>query len=366
MNDLHLWLGLSSGLILFVVCLTGTIYTFRTEIDEFFNREKYYFEIPNGKQVTNVDELVSKVSADEKGTVIAINIPAKHNRVWTFSIKPFEAVNGKGNERGKQVLVNPYSGMAAGTTESGSSKFFLTIMKLHRWLLLEQKTGRVIVGIATLIFTFLVLSGIILWLPKRLRYWKQGFAIMFSGKWKRINHDLHNVLGFYSFILLLIMALTGLCWSFDWYKKGASKILNAPVMQRGGGGEVTSSDSTGNTVLATTIITAANNALPQKGFMRISMPENGKAVFSVTKNNEDAFNVTATDKVSIDQYTGKVVKIERFADKPLGQKIAASIKPIHTGEIFGLFSKIIYFICCLIATSLPVTGTLIWWNKRKK
>ena len=199
MNDLHLWLGLASGLILFVVCLSGTIYAFRTEIDEFFNKEKYYFEIPAGVSKLHTDSLVAMVAKSEKAIVTGLSIPAKGNRVWVFSIKPLE--KAKGEERGKQVFVNPYTGTVQSDTETGSGKFFLTMMKLHRWLLMDMKTGRIIVGIATLIFVFLLLSGIILWLPKRFRYWKQCFTIMFSGKWKRLNHDLHNVLGFYSFLL---------------------------------------------------------------------------------------------------------------------------------------------------------------------
>lgn len=364
-NDIHLWLGFGSGLILFIVCLTGTIYTFRTEIDEFFNKDRYYFEKQAGAALLNTDELIRLVNTGNKGTVTGFSIPAEENRAWSFSIKPSET-KGKGNEKGMQVLVNPYSGAIISSGETSTGKFFLTIMKLHRWLLMEQSTGRVIVGIATIIFALLLLSGIILWLPRKMRYWKQGFIILFSGKWKRINHDLHNVAGFYTFPVLLIMALTGLCWSFDWYKNGMSAVLNAPVMQRGSGKPLQSVDSTGTAVTLESVLTSAKAHLPEKGTTRVAMPDSKQGVFTVTKNNEKAFNVIGTDKVSIDQYTGSVIKIEKFSEKKLGEKIAASIKPIHTGEIFGFWSKIIYFICCLIATSLPVTGTLIWWNKRKK
>src|SRR5690606_40397849 len=75
-----------------------------------------------------------------------------------------------------------------------------------------------------IIFTFLIFSGLILWLPKKLRAWKQGFKIKLSANWKRINHDLHNTLGFYSFILLLVMSLTGLCWSFERSEEHTSEL----------------------------------------------------------------------------------------------------------------------------------------------
>ena len=40
-NFLHLWLGLSSGLIVFIVALTGSILVFEEEIDAFINPEFY-------------------------------------------------------------------------------------------------------------------------------------------------------------------------------------------------------------------------------------------------------------------------------------------------------------------------------------
>ncbi|MGZ5221534.1 MAG: PepSY domain-containing protein, partial [Chitinophagaceae bacterium] len=42
------------------------------------------------------------------------------------------------------------------------------------------------------------------------------------------------------------------------------------------------------------------------------------------------------------------------------------IKAIHVGNVYGTLTKIIYFIACLIATSLPITGTMIWLNKLRK
>jgi uncharacterized iron-regulated membrane protein len=61
-----------------------------------------------------------------------------------------------------------------------------------------------------------------------------------------------------------------------------------------------------------------------------------------------------------------VIKVDRFADMPFNERVSGSIKALHIGDVYGMFSKIIYFLACLIATSLPITGTLIWLNKMKK
>lgn len=72
------------------------------------------------------------------------------------------------------------------------------------------------------------------------------------------------------------------------------------------------------------------------------------------------------DRLTLDQYSNTIIKNDKFSDKTFAQQVSAMVKAIHTGEVFGLFSKIIYFIACLIATSLPVTGTIIWVNKFRK
>src|SRR5690606_14581657 len=101
----------------------------------------------------------------------------------------------------ESFYVDPYTGLVLGGREGPATEFFGTVMKVHRWLLIEGDVGKIIVGTSTIIFIFMLLSGIVLWWPIKLKNWKQGFKVKMNGKWKRTNHDLHNTLGFYSFIL---------------------------------------------------------------------------------------------------------------------------------------------------------------------
>src|SRR5690606_3777181 len=124
----------------------------------------------------------------------------------------------KGGNRGVPYMIDPYTGQVLGdlqSSETFTSKFMQVMFSLHRWLLLDKieeplfgelenrKLGSYISGTATMLFTLGVLTGIVIWFPRKLRSWKQGFKIKWSGNWKRINHDLHNSLGLYSCILLL-------------------------------------------------------------------------------------------------------------------------------------------------------------------
>ncbi len=362
-NDIHLWLGIGSGLILFLVCLSGTLYTFRAEVEALLEPSKYYVDADEQTQRLPPETIIEKMRESTGGKVTSIEIPHDRNSVYKVSIKMSEE-----ERRGTTYYVDPFTATIKGTDESPASGFFMFMFRMHRWLLLDTEIGRPIVGTATLIFAFIVLTGLVLWWPKKLKNWKQGFKIKTDAHWKRINHDLHNTLGFYTFLLLLIMSLTGLCWSFEWYREGLSHVLGAEVF--GGRGEkpLVSGAATQDTrpLSVTDYLRMADQQLPYAGDYRLSLPDNAESAIVINKYRTGFFALSAPDKLQLDQHTGQTLSLEKFADKPFHKKIASSIKPLHTGEILGTFSKILYALACLIATSLPVTGTIIWINKLKK
>ncbi|MCX2741239.1 PepSY-associated TM helix domain-containing protein [Pontibacter anaerobius] len=366
-NDVHLWLGIVSGLVLFVVCLTGTIYTFREEVEELMSPEKYTVEVPANAQPVATNALIAQLEQELQGKVVSISILEDKSSTYSVGVAPAAKEGGKKAEGGRPAtyFVNPYTGQVVGTPESATSEFFGTVMRLHRWLLIEGDVGKIIVGVSTIIFTFLVLTGLVLWFPVKRKNWKQGLKIKTNAKWKRVNHDLHNTLGFYSSILLLIMALTGLCWSFEWYRDGLSSVMGAEVF-KGRKEKPATIAPAPTTATPQDYIQQANLLLPHAGDLRLSLPADDTTAVVVQKSQAGFFALAASDKVQLNKHNAEPLKVEKFSDKPLNEQVVSLIKPLHLGNVYGTFSKILYFIACLIATSLPVTGTLIWINKLRK
>jgi uncharacterized iron-regulated membrane protein len=360
-NDVHLWLGLVSGIILFLVCLSGTILTFEEEIEGWF-KEDMKVEVTGAKK--SLATLVNDPNIQSKGTLTGLTVPTDETSPYEFSIK-----EDPKQRRGTTYEVNPYTGDLLAPKKTSIDDFMFSMFKLHRWLLMDIKWGRPIVGIATIIFLILAISGIVLWFPKKVKWKtvKAGFKIKTNANWKRINHDLHNTLGFYACILILIMGITGLCWSFEGYRDGLSTIMGTRVFgNRGGGPEVDlESLDNGKSINLEEAIALANKELDYDGTLSISLPSEENPVYSFRKIADDSWSTVAQDRLQL-HVSGQVISKEIYADKPLNVKIASAIKPIHTGTIYGAFSKWIYFLACLIATSLPITGTIIYINKLKK
>lgn len=359
-NDIHLWLGIGSGIILFLVCLSGTFLTFEHEIKDIFTEKMVV--TPSG-EAKSVSELTALINDSVEGELTRVTLPAEANQPYEFTVK----TNPK-DRRGTAFYVNPYTAEILKAPKSSADGFMMFMFRMHRWIMLEVPVGRPIVGIATIIFLILSVSGIVLWFPKKVKWknMKSGFKIKTNANWKRVNHDLHNTLGFYACIFIVIMGLTGLCWSFEGYRDGLSAVIGTKVFGNRGGGpaiEVKAQDS--KTITLEEAVAITNKEFDFEGDTRVSFPSKKNKFYSISKYNKSSFSPVTADALTLDIY-GNVLKKEYFNDKPLNVRIASLIKPIHTGQIFGLFSQILYFLACLIATSLPITGTLIWLNKMKK
>lgn len=352
-----MWLGIASGIIIFLICLSGTILTFETEIEGFFDKD--LIVNPEGEK-QKLETLVTNLSAN--GEVISVKIGEHIEQSYEFRVK-----TSADDRRGTVFYVNPYTGETLKPEPTALNDFFFSMFKLHRWLLVDSSIGRPIIGVATLIFLLLTVSGMVLWFPKRLKWnnIKRGLKIKFSAKWKRINHDLHNTLGFYTSFFLLVMALTGLNWSFEWYRDGASAVIGAKIFDRSSQPQYHSDADINDWIAMGEIVAISGEELRYSGETTVRIPADPTGVYTVSKQNNDSFTPVFKDHLIIDR-DGEVLAKNLFSDKPFNEKIASLIKPIHTGEIFGTFSKILYFIVCLFATSLPVTGTIIWINKLKK
>lgn len=371
---IHLWLGLLSSAVVFVMCLTGCLYAFKNQINDFSNRDKIYISQGSGA-VMNPDLIQAELLKQNK-ELTSLMIPDDNGKSYVIGYRE--------NNLDKNTYYNQYTGELLGQADVGSTQFFETVLDLHRNLMMGN-VGRQIVGASVLIFCVLLISGLILWLPKKLKFLKQGLTVMFKAKFQRVNYDLHNTLGFYTFLMLFFIAVTGLYVTYPWVKNGlivslgGSSIDNISKEKDNGedafGGlledMLQKQDEKKNLKNAESasidkILKLANHHLPYHAVTSIELPNKENPRYVVIKTSrQNLLGMMFPDEVTFDK-TGVFKTKESFSDKPLNKQFTALAKPLHTGEIMGLPSIILYFIVSLIGCSLPVTGFLIWWHKFRK
>ena len=224
--------------------------------------------------------------------------------------------------------------------------------------------GKLIVWVSTVFFLFILITCIVLWWPKNKKILQQRLALKFNAGWKRINHDLHIVVGFYTAIFLFVFAFTGLAWSFEWFNDGIYKLTNSEKKPS----EPPLSQVRENTpaISFDQAFAIATHKVPNAEFYSLSSPQEPDAAITVNFMPQNAVHERANGQLYLDQYSGKVLGQLLFQDKNLGQRVRSTFYPVHVGSIGGLPGRIIAFISCVAGFTFPVTGIILWLNRLKK
>ena len=390
-RNIHLYLSLAAGIVILCSCITGTILVFEKEINHKLHPERYYVtpkgqRLPLQQLVKNALKQVPKAKLAsvmvyndaERSVEIGAIVPEKKTKgdkgkskkeAATEKSKPAEIGKDKKPKEAARanttLFVNPYTGEFLGQYSKRQS-FLFTIEMLHRFLLAgKDSIGDTAVGVSTLLFLFILITGVILWWPKTRNIMRQRLKIKFDGSGKRLTHDLHIVTGFYTSLFLIVIVLTGLVMSFKW-ANNALYAITGSKQQKEEAKAPESKYEAGLTPLSfEQVLAGLGNKITTAEFYSIRAPRDSAGTYSINIL-ERGKTENASDNYNLDQYTGNVVAAKLFADKSLGQRVRSYVKPVHTGSVYGLPTKIISFIICLLACIFPVTGVMMWLNRIKK
>ncbi len=372
MGKIHLWLGLASGLVVFIVSITGCIYVFEEELKTFLYTGRETITVPDHAVKKPLSELLltAQKEVGEKHPIQSIEIPALPNQ--TYSFRPVQIRDNKAFTHfgeivyNRKLYLNPYTGEVV-KNENTKYEFFTIVLRLHRNLLLNRSIGTLVIGISVLFFVVLLITGIVLWWPKNKLNIKKtiSFSWKSTTRWKRKNYDLHRVFGFYSSFILLIIALTGLVWSFDWFDHSVQWIVNGGVKTEKPKSVFSDTTKTDVTLPIDKILADLVAQNPDALSLNINLPEKSKGVINASARY--GINIRYnTLRYQFDQFTGQLLKTINFDEKSRGEKLKAMNYDIHTGGILGFPGKVLAFFASLISASLPVTGFMIWYGRRNK
>nr|WP_277346343.1 sulfite reductase flavoprotein subunit alpha [Solimonas marina] len=359
---MHWLLGISAGLVLAVMGLTGGLMSFEDEIMAALSHDRARVEAP-GAPALSPDALRARLEAQAPGQ--QVDRLVLHSDPAAAAQARLSAPGARGERQ--LVYVNPYSGEVLGP-ERGSA-FFSFVRRVHRWLALPDGPngyGRQITGIAALSLIFFVLSGLYLRWPRQPLNWRAWLALDLRRTGHNLYRSLHIVIGTWVALVYLVFALTGLWWSYEWYRAGVTRMLTgeAPARREAHGprGErapaaVVPLDSAWRTFVASvgpdygqaTLFTA-----PQQGRLRIERLPRGARYSRMT------------DRYEIEARNGTLVSLDRYADRPLGAVIVGNILPIHRGQFFGLPGQIVMGLAALTMPMFTITGLLLYLRRRRR
>lgn len=377
-HSFHLWLSVPFGLIISAICLSGAALVFENEIMELCYSERYKVENV-GENPLPVDQLLEKVvrTLPDSVSITGVTIFSDPEKMYQISLsKPRRA----------SVAIDQYTGEVKGRNER--TGFFIFMFRMHRWLLDSVKSGEIsvgktVVGISTLLFVFILISGIVIWIPRNRKALKHRLSITFTKGLRRFWYDLHVVGGIYAMAFLLVLALTGLTWSFSWYRTAFYKVFGVEVVQQLSHGTkqaatehthstktslASGKDSHGHRsknryVCWQQVYEQLNRENPDNRQINVSNGSATVAFYSIG-------NQRATDKYTFNPINGEIIDANFYKDRNKSEKIRGWIYSVHVGNWGGWFTQVLTFMAALLGGTLPLTGYYLWIkktiNKRQK
>lgn len=362
-RKLHLWLGLLSGLVVFIIAITGCIYAFQEEIQDAI--QPYRFVAKEDKAYKLPSELLPVARAQLPGKDLhSLKYFAK-DRAVEATFYHYEPTYYYA------VYLNPYSGAVLKVVDRNAG-FFRFILDGHFYLWLPPAIGQPVVAVFTLIFFVMVISGIILWFPKNRAAWKQRvwFRWKDSTKWRRKNYDLHNIVGFYASFVALIFVITGLVWGFQWFAYGYYKVMGGEkslVYEEPVSGK--NRQISGDAPMIDQLYGKIFLHQPTVATAEFHPPASDSASMEVATNSEVG-TYWKTDYRFFDQYSGTELSVGhvygRQKDAKVADKVMRMNYDIHTGGIWGLPGKLLAFFMSLLIATLPVSGVMIYIGRKRK
>lgn len=355
-QKIHLWLSIPFGILITIICLSGAILVFEQEITRALNPHIYQTESKGQSAPLPPSELAERVMQQTGNslTLTSLEFSGNEDGVVFAGFKEFEK---------KKLSINPYTGEVNGWTVSYPC--FQTMRKVHRWLLDppvrkgEKSVGKVIVGVTTFVMVIILVTGLFIWVPRNRKVLKNRLKVSFTKGWRRFWYDTHVTLGFYALIFLLLMALTGLTWSFGWYRTMAYGLFGG-----GNSSNVTSNTSTSERKKKESFDYAVwNTAFVEicshyPRFKSVTLAQGSAQVIS----NPDT-HMRQADKITFDRHSGEIKEISYYKDVPRSKTLKGWFYAFHTGAWGGIITKVLYFLAALIGGILPLTGYYLWLKK---
>lgn len=378
----HFIFGLAFGFILLITATTGGLLSFEKEILKLINSKSYVVSVPND---------VKKAQAHEMIAALKQHIPdAKINAVTLSSNPTSSAVitiasSNPQQRKGINYYINPYTCELLPHIQGES--FFKTVEDIHRRLMLGN-IGKQLVGVSSIVLVILLFSGLYLYFPRLKRTFLASFTFSFKSKGRYFLHSIHSSVGLWVLPLYLVAVLTGLYWSYDWYRQGLHTLSGValpvkPTMNVNKSAQNRMDTLTleqnkkepqlnrkKSTITADTQLSKAFKLFEiflQKEYSSatIRVPNKG-SVYTISYFDEDIIHSRARNQMQIDIHSWELLKHERYENKPLNEKLISSMLPLHSGEYFGIIGQTLMFIACMLMPLFAITGLMLYINRKQK
>jgi uncharacterized iron-regulated membrane protein len=359
---LHLYLGLFGGGLFVLISLTGSFLVFYKAIDEWLNPTLMTASGIGTFRPLSEIVAAAKAAGPVGGVLDSLEWPLHRHGVFLAWHKV--QTDNSDEFRWIQVTIDPYTAVVLTKDREWGGYLVSFLYNLHASLLMND-VGATIVGFAAIFLLVSISTGLYLWWPRHGRLHRALTFTSSRGPIRR-HYEWHKLSGFYSAIILGMLAFTGVYLEFGDYVVPIVRLFS-PVQEFPKEEEVRSHPSEGARPLsAEQAVVFATKVFPNGELRYLGLPQEDQGVYHVALHQPGEVRTSGGEsQVWLDQYSGKVLRVHDWNRFTGGEIFLAWLFPLHNGEAFGLTGRWVVFIAGFIPLLLYVTALRMWWLKRQ-
>lgn len=348
----HSILGLTAGLGLIVIGLSGSALVFHEELDAVFNREQTRV-VPTSAGRLPLDELLARVEAQLPGYAITGWQPQRDNP---------RAADGAyviafGEHTWNYLTVDPYRGTVLSGPRLHEETLKGWMLELH-YTFFADHVGMAVSGLLGVALCLLGVSG--LWIYRR--FWRTLFTLRWRSGARLLFGDIHRFTGVTSVGFNLLLGFTGAYWNIDHVLHELREPTLPPSEEFNVPGKLYPEDFRLDAMVAD-----AAERIP--GFVThyVSLPWSPGGGVTLWGKTADAawFRNAYGSQVSYDAGTGAFGSVHDIRNDGLWAQTLDAFEPLHFGNFGGLPIKVLWALAGLAPGVLAVSGMAIWWQRRR-
>jgi len=364
----HRLIGLSAGVVLVLMGLSGAILTYREAIDEQLNAALMRVVMPPGQAaLLPVETIVSAALAamPPGGRPERLLMPRHAEAAAKLS---YMVETDDLDTSVREIFVDPYTARVTGERlflhgDDPFSQPLVQILMTFHWTLFLGVNNAWIVGTLGIALFVSVGLGLYLWWPANGN-WRAGLKIKRGASRERMVFDLHKSVGVYCGAFLLVTLFTGVAMIFKPATRAVTTMFSTVRADPDFG---KSSPAPGRAPIgAGAAVASAERVFPEGRLHWILFPATPTGVYVIGKQSDSEPNQTVTTRnVGVEQYTGEVLAIQDRARFTGGERFLEWLFPLHSGEVFAGRARPIVLVLGLAPLVLFMTGLLRWLQSRQ-
>jgi uncharacterized iron-regulated membrane protein len=349
LRGFHFITGVAAAIVLILLGVSGGLLVFEDEINHSLNSGLYRIHPQSPRLELNA--LVQKVESANPGTRVSnISFPEKDDIACSVQLKLPQ-------NKGLGITVNPYTGEFVGRLDK-ANQFTNKLHQFHKNLLFtKRENGSLIMAWGAILLIGLAITGIILWWPRKI------FGFGGAKSTGRLSFDLHNSLGFYASIFMLIFGVTGIIihWDAEALQlagrfSGQPPTLPIPKPSPAAPGA--------KPITAQAAFDAASAAVPGARIITMQNLGSTNAPLRITMRYPEDRTPAGRTNVYLHPTTGEVLVAQTSRDAPAPYRyVKLWNRQFHTGDVAGWPSRIIAALASFSLPLLAVTGPIMWISR---